>query len=927
MTKRPATLSTIGLLVGLSGGATLAGEALGARALRPLLGSTALAQTGTLVGILGALGLGAWWSGGQRRFSARVVLVGAHAGLALVAVLGAFVPSLVTASFARALVALSSGAPVAGDVARLALAVALTAAPGFFAGAVYPAAVSLLRRGAGPGTAWVGATSSLGAAFAALATTFALGPVLGVSRTLLAAAGLYALLAAAASRFEDVPPAAAAAPVAPVERAALATLCLLGVASTAWQVLVARVGALSFGPSAFTFAAALAGHVTALAAGELAALPYVTRCTRDDARRALGGVTFAASVAAALAVPLLRGLPSFAERTLADGAPAQLTLWATAYAACVVAALPVAGFVGAGLALAARSFEGDDATANGRTLAASATGNVLGAALVTFAAMPALGVLGAALAVAVTLGLATALARSRTAAAVALAAAGLMTLRARAHDDPAAMLRGPFLYAGSQHVELGRVAHRRDGPEATVAVRRDDEGNVLLQINGKVDATSLGDAVTQTLVGMIPVAMARDPRDVLVVGLGSGMTVDAARSVPGVRSVETAELLDDVIDAARGPFARANHRALEDRRVRVLRADAAQYLRGTTRTYDAIVSEPSNPWVAGMSDLFTRESFEAARARLRDGGAFGAWFHAYGTSAAVVSSITATFRAVFPRSTLVELSPGSDYLLVGLKGEGPFDLDAFLARTDDPTLARMLAAAGVPDRASLLARFLAGRNGVAAVAGGAPVLRASDLTLEFLAPSLLYRDATGEVFTLLARIDDLPLAGLGVDASPHGTWLRLLDASEPQREAVTHARNLVLASRQGELARALQEGELAVGLAPRDATLRALVARLYLTRAATRARTDPGAAEQDLTAVLELDPPPAERIRALVRLGDLALRRRDGQRALTRYSDALARAEAIGEPAPEIRARRAEALAVLGAPTQAAEELQRSQRR
>lgn len=925
---RRTTPLSVGILMGLSGGATLAGEALGARALRPLLGSTALAQTGTLVGVLGALGLGAWWAGRQRRWGFRAVLVGAHAGLALVALLGALAPRVLTDPFARALVALSLRAPAAGDVARLVLAVALTAAPGFLAGASYPAAVSLLRRGAGPGTALVGATSSLGAALAALATTFAFGPTLGVSRTLLAAAGIYALLAAAASFFEDTPRAPVGlTPAAPVDRSALATLCLLGAASTAWQVLVARVGALSFGPSAFTFATALAGHVTALAFGELLALPYVTRCSREAARRALGGVTFAAALAAALAAPLLRALPSFAERTLADGAPALLTLWATAYVACVAAALPVAGFVGAGLALAARSFEGDDAAANGRTLAASATGNVFGAALVTFAAMPALGVVGASLAVAATLALATALARSRAASAVALAAVALATLRARAHDDPAAMLRGPFLYAGSQHVELGRVAWRRDGPEATVAVRRDDEGNVLLQINGKVDATSLGDAVTQTLVGMIPVAMARDPRDVLVVGLGSGMTVDAARSVPGVRSVEAAELLGDVIDAARGPFSRANHRALEGRRVRVVRADAAQYLRGTTRTYDAIVSEPSNPWVAGMSDLFTRESFEAARDRLREGGAFGAWFHAYGTSAAVVSSIAATFRAVFPRSTVVELSPGNDYLLVGLKGNTPLDLDAFLTRTDDPTLARMLAAAGVPDRPSLLARFLSGRGGVAALAGDAPVLRASDLTLEFHAPSLLYRDATSEVFALLARIDDLPLAGLGVDASPGGTWLRLLDASEPHREAVAHARNLVLASRRGDLRLALQEGELAVGLAPRDASLRAMVARLYLTRADVRLRGDPGAAEQDLTAVLELDPPAAERIRALVRLGDLALRRRDGRRALTRYSEAIVRAEEMGEAAPELRVRRAQALTVLGAPAQAAEELERARRR
>ena len=132
---RRTTPLSVGILMGLSGGATLAGEALGARALRPLLGSTALAQTGTLVGVLGALGLGAWWAGRQRRWGFRAVLVGAHAGLALVALLGALAPRVLTDPFARALVALSLRAPAAGDVARLVLAVALTAAPGFLAGA------------------------------------------------------------------------------------------------------------------------------------------------------------------------------------------------------------------------------------------------------------------------------------------------------------------------------------------------------------------------------------------------------------------------------------------------------------------------------------------------------------------------------------------------------------------------------------------------------------------------------------------------------------------------------------------------------------------------------------------------------------------------------------------------------------------------
>ncbi len=927
-TLRP-TVPVLATWMALSGGATLAAEALGARVLRPVLGSTALAQTGTLAGVLGALGFGAWWSG---RLLARgghtpsTVLARSHGVLAAYALVASLAPESAVLLAARLFVALSEVSPWLGDGARLLAALTVTAVPGALAGSAYPAVVSLFARGAGAGTAMAGASSSLGAAAAALVTTFVVCPSLGVAHTLTLVAALYALLAWTASRFESTasPSPVARRSTAPWDVSVTGALLALGVASTAWQVLLGRAASLAFGPSAFAFAAALAAHVTALALGELAALRAVSRAEGSSSRSALAVLTAVASVAALASRPLLAAMPAWAERLLEGGAPAQSTLWLSAYGALVVGALPVVGAVGAAMGFAARAMVTDNdhtGEANGRALGVMALGNVFGALAMSFVAMPALGVERAAVAVGVVLAAGVAGA-GRRGLAVALAAA--MALAMGRAPDEGAMLRGPFLYAGSRDVELGRLAWRRDEPEATVAVRRDDEGNVLLQINGKVDATSLGDQSTQTVVGLLPVAFARDARDVLVVGLGSGMTADASRAVPGVRSVEVAELVRGVIDAARGDFARANHRVLEDRRVRVVRADAAHLLRGTSRSYDAIVSEPSNPWVAGMSDLFTREAFEAARARLRPGGVFGAWFHAYSTSAEVVSSIAATFHAVFPEAALVEVTPGQDYLLLGVR-DGRVDLDTALRRLEDPTVQRLLRAANVSDAAALVARFVGGRRAVEAIAGDAPVLRASDLTLEFVAPSLLYRDATDEVFARLARVDDLPLAGLVREMGPGSTWLRLVDESEARREANTHLRAMVLAQRQGDLARALREGELAVGFDPRDLTARTLLARLYLVRAAQRtSRRDRGGAEEDLTAALELRPPDAERFRALVRLGDLALKRRDGQRALSRFEEALTLARASGEPAAELHVRMAEALAMLGAPTQAAEALDRA---
>lgn len=936
----PRTARAVTALVALSGGATLAAEVLGSRLLRPLLGSTAVAQTGAVAGLLGSLGLGAWLTGrglAEGTLQPARTLARSHALLALWCLVAAPASVALATPSARVLVGLDLRAPALATVVRVALALGVTALPGALAGSLYPCAVALLRRGAGAGTAWTGAVSSFAAAASVLVAVFALAPLLGVGVTMTLLAGVYALVAVSARRLVrtlDEPPApfrlrALFHPAgwSPGDARTYAPWVLLGLASTGWQVSLSRVGVLSLGPSAYGLAAVTAGHVFALAAGEALAYRAVGDGLSPAAARQRGGrLAVWGGFVSALCVPLVLAMPAAVERALSGGGPSLVGLWSMGVGALVLAAAPVAATVGAVMAHAARSLATGDASAdgaaNGKVLLATAVGNVAGALGLALGVMPLAGVEGALGLAAACLALAGAVALGqpsqgvgwgRTAAVVCTFLAVTAWGQQRARRDPGAVLSGPFLYAGSREIELGRVAWRRDGREATVAVRRDDVGAVLLQIDGKVDATSVGDAATQTVVGIVPGLLARSPRSVFVIGLGSGMTADAARSLPGVRDVTVAELVPEVVRAAREDFAVANRGCLDDPRVRVLAIDAAHFLRGSTARYDVIVSEPSNPWVAGMSDLFTREAFAAAHARLNPGGALGVWFHAYSTSADAVASIVTTFRSVFPLGVLVEVTPGSDYLLVGLRAPYTLDMDAFLARAAHPDVAARLQGAGIDGEGALLARVLSGTRGPARVGEGGEVLTASSLTLEFRAPALLYQDATADVFARLARIDDLPLAGLGADPRPGGAWLRALDASEPLREAGVHARAMVLAERRGDLGAAITEGDLAVASRGSDLRLRTQVARLYLRRAEMRyVRRDPGGAEDDLTSVLELNPHPSERFRTLVLLGELALRRRDGQRALARYTEALGLARQSGTPAPVLRARRAEALTLLG---------------
>ena len=937
----------------LSGGATLAAEVMGARLLRSMLGSTSMAQTAAVSGVLLGLGLGAWIAGRQLTLgliTPRRLLVLSHLALAAFAALAPTLAHSLAAPIAHLLVGADAASALLGNTLRALVGVASTVLPGALAGSAFPALVMAGGWHGGEGTARVGAANSLGAAGAASLATFVLAPALGVSWTVRLAGLAYAAVALVAATSPPNPlslqgegepegsrsPSPSLGPPLPEGRGGWGVRstflgrALVGVASTAWQLTLTRLGILAFGPSAFALTAALSAHVISLFLGEAAAAAWIARRPHTSAPDALSSLCRLGALGAALALPIALALPRMSMHLLSGGAPSTFTLWSSAMGCVLAATLPLVAFVGAALAQGARALEvqgRSPAQSNGAVLLATSVGNGVGAWAVSFGALPLLRLEGTLALSALAMLLAGSLIARRTwwreLVWATLTVAGVLTTLRDARAHPAALLTGPFLYAGAEGLELGRVRWRRDGREATVAVRYDDTGGVLLQIDGKVDATSEGDATTQTVVGLVPTAMARNAGTALVVGLGSGMTADAVRSVPGVRSVTVLELLPEVVIAARGDFARSNHRVLYDPRVRARAADAAQWLRGSAETYDAIVSEPSNPWVAGMSELFTEEFFSAARARLRPGGVMGAWFHAYSTDGETVASVVETFRRVFPRSALVEVSAGQDYLLVGANEPYQLDLDAFFERVESPEARARAERAGIDGRAAWMARFLAGPRGVAAVGEGAEVLSARDLVLEFRAPSLLYRDATAEVFARFARVQDLPLAGLVRDASPGGTWLRVLDESEPLREAGAHLRAMVLAERAGAISRAISEGETAAGLVPTDELHRTRLARLYLQRATLRRRGhDPGGAEADLTEALALRPHVSERFRALVALGDLASRRRDGSRAWTRYTEALDIARAAQQPAPELHVRRAEALAILGAQADAARELE-----
>ena len=117
--------------------------------------------------------------------------------------------------------------------------------------------------------------------------------------------------------------------------------------------------------------------------------------------------------------------------------------------------------------------------------------------------------------------------------------------------------------------------------------------------------------LTQKLLAHLPLLLHPNPRQVGIVGLGSGVTLASALVHPVV-SVDVVEISPEVVEAS-AHFADVNRRALDDPRTRLVRGDGRTHLSLTSRRYDVVISEPSNPWMAGVAALFTQEFFRTVR--------------------------------------------------------------------------------------------------------------------------------------------------------------------------------------------------------------------------------------------------------------------------------------------------------------------------
>jgi spermidine synthase len=274
---------------------------------------------------------------------------------------------------------------------------------------------------------------------------------------------------------------------------------------------------------------------------------------------------------------------------------------------------------------------------------------------------------------------------------------------------------------------------------------------------------------TQILLGQLPLLFAPKRDEVLVVGLGSGLTVGSVLTHP-VKGVDCIELEDAVVQGSRF-FEEHNRKPLADPRTAILVNDARNHLLVTGERYDVIISEPSNPWIAGAANLFTRESFEHSRRRRNAGGLFCQWLQLYELQAEDFATVLRTFASVFPHVHLFRVN--HDAILLGSAGPLAMDETELRGRLTEP-VREDLARIDIHGLEDVLARHWIGGAELARCVPPGPLNTDDNRRIEFAAPLQVL--AGGDRNAGLEGIARL-FEGAGSAAVPH---LRLAASTKPE---------------------------------------------------------------------------------------------------------------------------------------------------
>jgi spermidine synthase len=771
-----------------SGATGLVYELVWTRDLYQFFGSTIHSITTVVAAYMGGLGLGAYVLGRRADRTANPArLYGLlEIGIGVFGLASAWVLHLVGLSYLGVARVLAPGLWL-GSAIKFVFAFTVLLVPTFLMGGTLPV---LTRAFAGAGLsqfrrqlALFYGLNTLGGVVGCALAGYVLIENVGLQGTLLGVGVLNLLLGGAAlllargGATEDLalPEEKTETPQPTIEpadgrtrRLALALIAVTAFGSLLYEIAWTRVLVLVVGSSTYAFTTILAAFLAGIGLGSLFAVGR-----GRPARELLLGAAFVQAgiaVMASLLFPFFRGLPVYIVATMQVGFLSAVDLLSLHALAVIVVVLPAAFGMGLSfplLAELAAGREGGTGSEAGRAYFANTIGSIVGSVLTGFVLIHLLGsertllvgvVVNAAAAVVIVWWLLRGRAgdraptEDRAPAAVArlpvlLGVLALVIAFATPGWSHRTLDRGPSIYGRER---LGRAELNNylrgvgaeqlsfeEGWNAAISVWRNGLAT-WLKTNGKSDASSVADMNTQVLVGLLPAMAHPRPRRAFVVGFGSGVTTRTLADVPGMERVDVAEIERAVLRASR-LFEGVNRGVLADPKVHVIEDDARSALQLAREPYDLVVSEPSNPWIAGVASLFTADYFRVVASRLKPDGIFAQWLQTYRVPPTLVAVVVANVRAVFPHVEVWYANP-SDLIIVASGRPIRWSASRVTAIVAGPgPLHEALRDHLFIDRPSqVLGHYLLGDRGSALLARGAGFTHSDDRpALEFVAARYL----------------------------------------------------------------------------------------------------------------------------------------------------------------------------------------------
>jgi len=755
--------------LGVTGAAALALEVIWSRALIPWVGGTAMAQVAT-VGVY-MLGLFAGSAVATRYIkrirNPRQAFIRVEAAAALVSVLMILGLPLADPIFS----VLAQGPLLSGGLGASLRGLAggsLIFPATFLMGFGFPMAIASYQNegGGSSSAAWIYGTNTVGAAIGAFLGGFVLVPQLGLIWGSLAvvAVDLVVLFWAGGGRKRSSYPVSGSSLSESSDNSIHATRYSLhsskfeepamllavfigGFVALALEVVLFRVLGLILGPTARAFTVVVTSYVLGLGLGSLAVGQIIRKGTQASRLVFIGSWVLAGTLVFCVHVGLGILPKPISDRLLVEAGSFGFHLSIKALTAAILL-IPLTAAFGAAYAGAVGAGNLGTAHRAGRLYAVLTLGNVFGLLAAAVWILPNSGLEGGLLLLGSLAFLVAPMALLGSGMGLPLAGAIVILSGAAALTGPKLlgpwnwkyMNSGPYMYRSTEFLESSRFfLFLRHGFESTVAVMKAKE-NKFFSIDGKVDGSNRqGDKGTQSMAGLLGPLFHPSARTALVIGLGTGQTVAEVLRF-SLDRVDCAEILPAITEIL--PFFKVINREFwTDSRYHLLQADGRTVLRYGSRDYDIIVSEPSNVWVPGVAQLFTREAFVEARESLRrPNGIFCQWLHAYRLESEAFKMVVRGFLDVFPHVTLWTTSMDNyDVLMVG-------SLEPL--RVSQKQLERRLAAVQVKnyrvpgqemDPESFLRTYIGKTEVLKKSIGPGVVLRQSRPRLEYMAEKALYR--------------------------------------------------------------------------------------------------------------------------------------------------------------------------------------------